>query len=177
VPRLEVDTAAHRTPYEVISKVREPRPASPQLLLSLSRQIEYKAADPSEPTVLLAGFQETHRFDRRTRDWYARTATRATMVGVLGVAMEHQPAEGVRGTALPDDDPLAREWVVIVVGPHFSAALVAVEHPCDDPASPRQFSYAITHDRDLVIAAAQPLLQRMRPLSTANSHSDPFWRD
>jgi EAL domain-containing protein (putative c-di-GMP-specific phosphodiesterase class I) len=177
VPRLDVDTAAHRTPFEVISKVREPHPASPQLLLSLSRRIEHKAADPSEPAVLLAGFQHDRNFDRRTRDRYARAATRATMVAVLGVAMDHQPAEGVRGTALHGDDPLAHEWVVIVVGPHFSAALVAVELPRDDPATPRQFRYAITHDRELVIAAARPLLQRMRPLSTASPHNDPFWTD
>jgi hypothetical protein len=176
VPRLAVDTAAYRTPFEVVSKVRHAHPASPQLLGSLSRRIEYKAADPSEPTVLLASFQHARNLDDRTMQRYAEMAKRATMVAVLGEEMHHQPAEGIRGTALHGDDPLSDEWVVIVIGPHFTAALVAIEESRDLTGT-RQFRYAITHDRELVIAAARPLLQRMRPLSSANPHNDPFWTD
>ncbi|MDT5027652.1 MAG: hypothetical protein QOE61_4078 [Micromonosporaceae bacterium] len=164
VPRLRIDGAAQRTPFEVVTKFRQAHPASKGLLLSLSRWIEYKAADPSEPTVLLASFQHARNLKGSTKDRYTELGSQAIMVAVLGEEMEPHPADGVRGTALGRLDPLALEWVVIVIGPHFAAALVAVrETGATQRVSP--FSYAITYDRELALAAARPLLHRMRPLS------------
>ena len=135
--------------------------------MSLSRHLEYRAADPSEPGVLVACFQEAHRFDRLTRLRYATVAAAAVMVAALGRDMPMEPAPHVRGTPLDPSDPLADEWAVIVVGAHFAAALVA-RHPPTDAVEPDEsvYEFAITYDRDLVIAAAQSLVQRIESRQT-----------
>jgi EAL domain-containing protein (putative c-di-GMP-specific phosphodiesterase class I) len=177
VPRFDLDSARHKTPFEIITKSRPAHPASRELLKSMSRRIEYKANDPSEPAVLLACFQHVDKFDEATRQQYGDIATRATMVATLAEGMPVEPVRGVRGTMIRPDDPLRREWVVAVIGPHFAAALVAIEESGLDPEPAHRFSYAITHDRELVIATARPVLHRMRPLTPARPDNDPFWTD
>jgi EAL domain-containing protein (putative c-di-GMP-specific phosphodiesterase class I)/DICT domain-containing protein len=159
---LPTEVTSRATPYEVVTKERPARIAAKQLLMSLSRHLEYRASDPSEPGVLVACFQEARRFSRLTRLRYARVAKTAVMVAALGRDMPWEPAPHVRGTPLDPDDPLADEWVVIVVSAHFAAALVA-RHPPTGTAEPDDsvYEFAITYDRDLVIAAAQSLVQRI----------------
>ena len=79
--------------------------------------------------------------------------------------MPPTPAHGVRGTALHPGDPLRGEWDVIMVGPHFAAALVARDRGDDGPDADRRFDFVITHDRGLVVRAAQPLLDKLAPAS------------
>ncbi|HEU0239930.1 MAG TPA: EAL domain-containing protein [Micromonosporaceae bacterium] len=159
---LPTEATSRATPYEVVTKQRSARIANRQLLRSLSRHLEYRAADPSEPGVLVACFQQAARFDDPIRTRYAKIAATAVMVAALGRDMPAEPAPHVRGTPLHPDDPLANEWAVIVVGAHFAAALVA-RHPPTDTAEPDDttYEYAITYDRDLVIAAARSLMQRI----------------
>ncbi|HEY7175489.1 MAG TPA: EAL domain-containing protein [Micromonosporaceae bacterium] len=164
LPLLPTEATSRATPYEVVTKERPARIATRQLLKSLSRHLEYRAADPSEPAVLVACFQHAARFDRRTRARYAKVATAAVMVAALGQEMPTEPAPGVRGTPLDPGDPVAHEWVVIVVGAHFCAALVAKRLPTD--AVEPVYEFAITYDRDLVIAAARSLMQRIASQQT-----------
>ncbi len=86
----------------------------------------------------------------------------ASLVAALGVGLGAEPVEGVRGAAIPDDDALAGEWSVIVVGPHFAGALVAQDLGDDGADGDRRFAFATTYRRDLVIAAARTLLERRR---------------
>jgi DICT domain-containing protein len=167
LPLLPTAATSRATPYEVVTRQRPARIATRQLLKSLSRHLEYRAADPSEPGVLVACFQQAARFDRPTRTRYAKVATAAVMVAALGRDMPAEPAPRVRGTPLHPDDPLANEWVVIVVGAHFGAALVA-RHPPTDATTPDDtvYEFAITYDRDLVIAAARSLMQRIQSRQT-----------
>ena len=74
-------------------------------------------------------------------------------------------ARGPRGRAPGPGDPLRGEWDVIMVGPHFAAALVARDCGDDGPDADRRFDFVITHDRDLVVRAAQPLLDKLAPAS------------
>ena len=67
---------------------------------------------------------------------------------------------GVRGTPLDASDPLADEWVIIVIGTHFTAALVA-RNPTSLESQHWGYEYAITYDRGLVIAAAQNVIHRI----------------
>jgi DICT domain-containing protein len=138
----------------------------------LSRHIEYRAADPAEPAVLVTCFDDTKRLTPRLARRFSSIADTSVMVAAFGVDMPLAPAAGVRGQQLGIDDPLAGEWVVIVVGPHFGAALVAHrssrvgDQPAvgEDPIAP--FDFAVTYERDLVIAAAQSLVQRMNAAPT-----------
>ena len=87
------------------------------------------------------------------------------MVAVLGREMPPEPAAGVRGTPLNQADPLVHEWIVIVIGTHFAAALVA--RPSATRSMPslvvedEGYEYAITYDRALVISAAQSVVERI----------------
>jgi len=85
------------------------------------------------------------------------------LVAALGVGMGAQPAGGVRGGSLRSDDPLRREWSVVVVGPHYSGALIARDLDDDGPDLDRRFAFLVTHDRDTVVAAARSMLRRLDP--------------
>lgn len=67
----------------------------------------------------------------------------------------------MRGAALSGTDPLLGEWSIAVIGPHFSGALVALDRGEGGTEMERSFDFALTYDRDLVIAAANSLLTRV----------------
>jgi hypothetical protein len=128
--------ASARTPFDIVAGGRPAARASKQALLTTTRYLESKAADTDDPPVLLSCFQDAVRFT---------------------------PATAHRSSALAADDPLRQEWNVIVVGPYFSAALVARDLGDSGADRHRRFEYALTYDRPLVLAAARALLGRLAP--------------
>ena len=113
---------------------------------------------------MLATFQEARHFTPRSARRYERLASRAALVGALGVGLPSEPAVGVRGGALDADDSLRGEWNVVVIAPHFAAAFVARDlgdTDCDDAA--RRFDFCLTYERDLAVEAARALLARIAP--------------
>jgi len=152
------------TPYEVVREVRAVRRADKRLLLALSLQLEAQAASLGESAVIASAFQDAERFTPATRRRYSRLGAHAAFVAALGVGMEAEPAPRVRGAALDPADPLLGEWSVAVLGPHFAAALVAVDLGDAGPELERRFDFALTYDRDLVVAAVASLVRRVRPL-------------
>jgi diguanylate cyclase (GGDEF)-like protein len=162
-----VDDAVDPTavsPFEVVRAVREVRRADKALLLAMSLQLEAQAAALGETAVVASAFQSAERFTPLTHRRYTLMAADTAFVAALGVGMAPEPAPGVRGAALAEDDPLAGEWSVAILGPHFAAALVAVDLGDDGPEMSRRFDFALTYDRDLVIAAANALMRRIEPL-------------
>jgi EAL domain-containing protein (putative c-di-GMP-specific phosphodiesterase class I) len=154
------------TPYEAIAAHRTASRAGKALLLPMSMHLEHKGLDATEPTVLLACFQHVRHFTPATRARFAKLAGVGTFTAALGQGMPVRPVDGVLGGALAPDDPLRDEWDVITIGPHFAGALVARDLGDTGPDAQRRFDFVITHDRDLVIQAAQSLLSRVIPTST-----------
>jgi hypothetical protein len=154
---------ANPTPYQVVTAHRPAAHATKELLLPMSRHLENKGLDPGDPIVLLACFQHARHFTPDTRKRFARLAERAAFTGAVGAEMPPDPIAGVRGAELAADDPLCGEWDVIALGAHFSGALVAQDHGDTGLDRERRFSFAITHDRELVIRAAQALLRVLVP--------------
>lgn len=150
------------TPYTVLASRRPARRADKGLLLTISRALESQAAGLGATGVLMAAFQDVRRFGAASRAHYREMARRAALVAVCGVGMDAHPLRGVRGAALAADDALAGEWSVVVVGPHFAAALAAVDLGDDGPDEHRRFDFTMTYERDLVLAAAETLLARVR---------------
>ena len=99
---------------------------------------------------------------------YAELAGAATFTAALGVDLPDPLAPGVRRTVLDADEPLAREWDVVVIGPHFAGALVARDLEDDGPDLLRRYAFAITHDREVVLQAARALLRRVTPVGTSD---------
>ncbi|GII21008.1 sensor domain-containing phosphodiesterase [Planosporangium mesophilum] len=150
--------AEARTPFEIVSARRPTSLSTKRMLLPISQYLEAKATDRTEPPVLLSCFQEGRHLTPATVRRYTDIADTAALVAVLATDVDEEPIQGVRGAQLTYDDPLRGEWNVIVVGPHFTGALVARDLGDSGPEMARRFEYALTYDRGLVLAAARSLL-------------------
>ncbi|GIJ48518.1 hypothetical protein Val02_54040 [Virgisporangium aliadipatigenens] len=157
---------AGRTPFHIVSQHRPTTRATKRMLMETTRYLESKVADPVEPPVLLACFQDAGNFTGGVRRRYTRLASGSPFVAVFGAGLDAAPAAKVRGADVAAGDPLHAEWNVIVVGPHFSAALVARDIGDTGAQDYRRFDYALTYDRPLVLAAARSLLGRLGPVAS-----------
>jgi diguanylate cyclase (GGDEF)-like protein/PAS domain S-box-containing protein len=156
------------TPYSVVTAHREPGEATKRLLLPMSHHLEQRALRIGEGAVILSAFQDAKHFTKATVRRYEALARRSSLVAALGVGLSEEPVHGVRGARLDADDPLAGEWSVVVLGPHFAGALVASDlGDTDCPEGDRRFAFATVYDRGLVIAAARTLLSRIAPRELA----------
>lgn len=153
-----------RTPFEVITAGRSTEAATKALLLPMSHHLENRALKIGEGAVILAAFQSADRFTPATARRYETLARTASLCGALGIGLAEEPIPGVRGASLAEDDPLAGEWSVLVIGPHFAGALVAQDLGDTGPDSERRFEFTTSYDRGLVIDAARTLLLRIAPL-------------
>lgn len=147
------------TPYTVVAPDRPVRRASWRFLLEVSKSLEEHARAADAEAVIVSAFQSRDRFTPLTTARYRVLGGRAAFVAALGVGMPIEPVAGVRGAALGEDDPLRDEWSVVVLGPHFSGALVARE--LDQPRRRPDFTYAVTYRRDLVVRAATALMRQV----------------
>ena len=157
-------TAAAPVDRSVVAAAAGGRPlrsSTKALLLEMSWHLERQAAALGAPAVVLGAFQTADRFTPATCRRYAALAGDAALVGAVGVGMGPEPAAGVRGGHLRPDDPLVDEWAVVVVGPHFAAALAAADLHDPGPDPDRRYAYVLTYDRDRVIAAASSLMARI----------------
>jgi DICT domain-containing protein len=135
--------------------------ATKRLLLPMSHHLETRTLGIGEGAVILSAFQDAKHFTPRTIERYAMLARGASLVAALGIGLDSEPAPGVRGAHIEPDDPLTGEWSVIVIGPHFAGALVAQDLGSTGREADRRFVFATTYRRDLIIAAARTLLERL----------------
>jgi len=161
LPRCTPSYEAHETPFKLIANERRVRRGDKRLLTSLSHQLEQEALGLRDEAVVLASFQDARYFTSETRARYEQLATSAALVGALGVGLGGQPGRGVRGADLAPEDPLCREWNVIVVAPHFAVAFAARDLDDHGPEGQRRFDYFVTYERALVTASAMSLLRRL----------------
>ena len=147
------------TPFEVVAAERPVRQGDKALLLGFSRQLEHQA--PREHAVILSTFQDARFFTPRTQTMYTALGRTTPFVAALGAGLPEDPAPGVRGLALGEEEPLRGEWDVVVLGAHFAAAFVARDLLRPGPDMEREFDFALTYDRELVIQAAATLMARI----------------
>jgi len=152
------------TPFDVVSAQRPVEQASKALLLPISHLLENHALRIGEGAVILSAFQRARHFTPATIKRYESRARSSSLVAAFGVGLGEEPVPGVRGADLPEDDPLAGEWSVVVIAPHFAGALVGRDlGDVDRPDRERRFEFATVYDRGLVLAAARTLLVRIAP--------------
>ncbi|MDO9380995.1 MAG: EAL domain-containing protein [Nocardioidaceae bacterium] len=152
------------SPFACLPPGRAPRRASTSLLLELSQHLEREARRIGPTAVLLSSFQHQRYYSPETRRRYGVLGRRLGLVGVLGQGLTTSRDTSVKVAGLERGDPMASEWDVVVLSPHFAAALLARE--IDDGygvrGSSREFEYQMTFDRDVVVAAARTLMSRLR---------------
>ena len=112
-------------------------------------------------SIVLAALQSSAYYTPRTRRQYAALARRCGMTGVLGVGVAPGVQRGVHHAPLAADDPLAREWIVVVLAADGGIALAADDCGLDaDDDMERLFEYRVTRDPEQVEAIAHRLLAR-----------------
>jgi EAL domain-containing protein (putative c-di-GMP-specific phosphodiesterase class I)/DICT domain-containing protein len=171
------EPATSVSPYDTLVGARSATDGSAELLSAISRQLERHAAGLGGEAIVLGAFQHGRNFTAPARRRYRTLAEQGALVAAIGEQMGLRPTAGVRGADLADGDALREEWVVVVLAPHFAAALagkptaVAVKSEANDDDAPAEhpYSYVLTHDRDLVIAAARVLLDRLPPESSGGA--------
>lgn len=151
------------TPFDCVPPTATLRHAPKRLLIEVSKQLEREAGRLGETCVVAATFQHAGHFTPATARRYGELVERVGFVCALGEGLPEQPRPGLRGATLPADDPVRNEWDVVVLAPHFSAALLARDLGDDGADGDRSFEYALTYDRDAVVQAAAALLSRVAP--------------
>jgi EAL domain-containing protein (putative c-di-GMP-specific phosphodiesterase class I) len=137
------------------------RRAPKRLLIELSKQLEREAVRLGGSCVVAATFQHSRHLTVPTADRYRRLVECTGFVCALGEGLSEEPVPGVRGASLDRDDPVRGEWDLVVLSPHFSAALLARDLGDSGPDRDRSFEYALTYRRDTVTRAAGELLCRV----------------
>jgi EAL domain-containing protein (putative c-di-GMP-specific phosphodiesterase class I) len=159
LPRLLTEPLVQTTPFDVanarLSAIATGRPT----LVGLSRALEDLGIQAREPALLLSTFQHARHFSVEIRERYAKAASSHVLTAAFGEQMPATPTRNVRGCALDPSDPLVGEWTVIVVGSDFARGFFARQR---DP-SRETFDLIMSDDRELVLEAARPLLQRLKP--------------
>jgi EAL domain-containing protein (putative c-di-GMP-specific phosphodiesterase class I) len=165
------------TPWELVAGRPDIRTSTKSLLIPMSNHIEEQALGIAEAPVLLAAFQDASRFTPATARRYAALTEHCGLVGVLGRNVSPQMVPGMRSGHIPRGHALQDEWTVALIGPHYAAALIALDGGDAGPEADRRFDYVLTHDRSVVVAAAQSLLELIVP-SERRRHSRSWfaWR-
>jgi EAL domain-containing protein (putative c-di-GMP-specific phosphodiesterase class I) len=153
------------TPFMEASASRVPIAATKELLIATARYLEHEVLHSSDRAVLLSSFMTVANFGPTMQSRYEELARRTVLTAAFGRDMPSEPGQGIRGVDLHPDDPLCREWTVVVLGSQLAAALIARRSDDSQSASPSRLDAIITHDRDLVVAAAKSLIQRLPPLN------------
>ena len=154
------------SPFQLLPPGTRTLRSPKRLLIELSKQLEREASRIGETCVVTAAFQEARHFTPATKVRYAELAERTGFVCALGEGLSEAPLPGVRGAALAAGDPVRGEWDVTVLSPHFSTALLARDLGDEGPDLDRMFEYALTYERDTVVAATRSLLARVTGLDS-----------
>ena len=163
LPRTAPLTGLDGSPFDCLPPGAVLRRSPKALLIEVSKQLERQAMRLGETCVVAATFQEARHFTPSTSQRYRDLVARTGFVCALGEDLPVEPVPGVRGATLSAGDPVRGEWDVAVVSPHFSAALLARDLGDTGPDLERMFEYALTYDRDSVVAATNALLSRVVP--------------
>lgn len=145
------------------------RRSTKPLLIELSKFLEREAVRFGSTCMVVTAFQEAKHFTPDTAHRYRELVQRVGFVAAIGQGLGAEPVCGLRGADLDPDDPVRGEWNVIVLAPHFAAALLARDLGDHGPDLQRRFEFALTYDRATVAAAAATLLARVRPSGLAES--------
>ena len=173
LPRVAAPSAG-ATPFGALRPGTALRRSPKPLLIELSKQLEREAMRLGRAAVVAATFQEAAHFTPATARRYARLVEQAGFVCALGSGLSAEPVPGLRGAHLSARDPLLGEWDVVVLGPHFAAALLARDLGAAAADPERMFEYALTYDRDTVVRAAGVLLSRVAPRPAVTAPLSPL---
>ncbi|WP_162246774.1 MULTISPECIES: EAL domain-containing protein [unclassified Rhodococcus (in: high G+C Gram-positive bacteria)] len=157
------------TPFALAAATGGIRRGRLSLLSTIIDQFALHAAATGPSTIVLATVPHSFEVSAEQMHQAAHLAASGTLVALFGRggAATTPPVPGLHTMRLPAADPLLRELSVIVVSPHFTAAVIGAETDGDGSTeSDPVFDYRLTYDRELVLDAATLLLRRTTPVPT-----------
>ncbi|CAN5609843.1 hypothetical protein BH10ACT10_BH10ACT10_28560 [soil metagenome] len=157
------EPARTASPFECLPAGTRLTRSPKRLLVELSKQLEREALSIGESCVVASTFQLAHHFTPDTAVRYRDLVDRTAFVCALGEGLASEPVPGLRGADLPVGDPVRGEWDVVVISPHFTAALLARDLGDSGPDLDRMFEYALTYRGDTAVRAGRALLSRVAP--------------
>ena len=138
------------SPFQCLPKQTALRRSTKPLLRQLSLHLEAQAGQLGGSTAMLVTvFQQRKYF---TPDTAERYRTLAGQVGYIAAMTAENP-----------ESPLAGEWVVAVLSPHYAAALMARELPDRDEHGQTVNDFAVTYDRHTIARVIETLLTLTAP--------------
>ncbi|MCW2540166.1 MAG: Phytochrome-like protein cph2 [Frankiales bacterium] len=146
------------TPFEVLAQSCTVTISPKHLLVGLAAHLESHSVEHNEACALLTCFQRAEFFGARSLTRYRQLATRNAYTLVLAEGLEAQTWPGLQIAPLKRSSRMCQEWVTIVVGPHYAAALVAQDIGDRGADADRRYKFIYTHDRSKVINAARSYL-------------------
>jgi len=156
LPRL-LDRTVAPGPFAVVSSSAVTRRVDRAGLREIARQLLAQTAHQAPAAAVLVCVNEPGLLGEAHAELLSGLAD-GPLTAVLSCRPEIVPT-GVRTCALPDGDPATQDFDVVVVGPHYAAALVARRAmPAGDDDA---MDAVLTFDRDLVTAAANSLVLRV----------------
>ena len=150
------------TPFALGADIGTIRSGSAGVIASVETFLLYEAERLGALGVLLASTDKASGLHDLRR--YAALAEHLALVGVLSDDLSddlsYDETQRLRTGVVHPSDSLRGELAVVVLGPHFAAALVA-RRSTEDASS--LYDYAVVFDRPSVIGMAMSLLQRLTP--------------
>ncbi len=140
------------------------RQSTKPLLIDLSKILEREAMRLGSTCMVIAAFQDARHFTAATAHRYRKLVEHVGFVAAFGNGLGPQPVHGLRGADLAPGDPVRDEWDVVVLAPHFTAALLARDLGNQGPDPSRRFEFALTYERAVVAAAAQSSPASAQPI-------------
>ena len=148
----------------IVGTMQSIRRGTKPILHSMSKHLETQAHSLGETCVVLSMFEDAQFFSGNTKARYEELARDTAFVGVIGSGMPSEPAPGVRSANIDANDELFDQWGVCVISPHFAAAFVArPEQGSDRTAAEREYSFALTYNREFVVETARDMMSRITP--------------
>ncbi len=149
------------SPFGCLPLGTEIRRSTKPLLIEMSKHLERAAGRHGSTCMVLSTFQHARFFTPATKERYRLLAAEVSFVAAIGAGLPTEPVRGVRGADLRALDPVLGEWDVVVLAPHFAAALLARDLGGTGADAQREFEFAMTFDRGAVVDAAHGLLSRV----------------
>lgn len=143
------------TPFEALAG-RPTTRAGIDVLIALTEQVQTGSGDLRGPSILMCHLPSPDLLTPAHLDRLAAIARRGVFTAVFGPGIPADPGRGVRGVGRSQTD-LYGQWAVVALGPSVAAALLAKAANADET----EYDYAVTHDRERVIASAHSLIRRI----------------
>ena len=158
-----IDSRSANSPFGCLPPSVTLRTSRKPLLTQVSEHLEREAFRLGSTCLLLTTFQDAAYFTPHIAARYHELAERLGFVAAIGHDLPRTGQGELRYADLADDDPIRNEWDLVVLAPHFAAALLARDLGDDGPDNEREFQFVLTYDRSTVEAAARSLMSRIRP--------------